>query len=220
MSIATEQRGFFITIEGPEGAGKSTLAGAIEKYLVSRGRECIRTREPGGTPLAEQLRGVLKHHQSSEKLHTATELLLMEAARVQHVEELIRPALERGVCVICDRFYDSTCAYQGGGRDVDMKVIDWLNDYAVNGCHPDLTFLLDLPVESGFKRTGKRVETMGKFDRFENEDVAFHHKVRSAFLELAKRESGRIKVIDADRSREEISQCVEKIIDEYLFKIS
>ena len=218
--MQSQQRGFFITIEGPEGAGKSTLAAAIEKHLTSRNCKCLRTREPGGTPLAEQLRAVLKHHQSTEKLHTATELLLMEAARVQHVEELIRPALNDGVCVICDRFYDSTCAYQGGGRDVDMQIIDWLNSYAVNGCHPDLTILLDLPVESGFKRTGKRIETMGNFDRFEEEGIAFHNKVRSAFLKLAERNSQRIKIVDAERSREEIAKSVEKIIDEHLFKIS
>ena len=214
------RKALFITFEGPEGAGKSSHADALAAYLENAGFSCVRTREPGGTLLAEKLRALVKGDLGSEHLHSQTELLLMEAARAQHVHELILPALAEGKCVICDRFYDSTCAYQGGGRDVDMKVIDWLNDYAVNGCHPDLTFLLDLPVESGFKRTGKRVETMGKFDRFENEDVAFHHKVRSAFLELAERESGRIKVIDADRSREEISQCVEKIIDEYLFKIS
>ena len=212
-------RGFFITIEGPEGAGKSTLAEAIEKYLTAQGRKCLRTREPGGTPLAEQLRDVLKRHNSSEKLHTATELLLMEAARVQHVEEVIRPAISSGTCVICDRFYDSTSAYQGGARNVDMNTILFLNDYAVNGCHPDLTILLDLPVECGFERTAKREQTAGKFDRFEQENLEFHHTVRNTFLQLAKENPERIKVVNATRTREEISLEVEHLINECLFKI-
>lgn len=212
-------RGIFITIEGPEGAGKSTLAETIERYLCQRNMKCLRTREPGGTPLAEQLRDVLKRHSGSEKLHTATELLLMEAARVQHVEELIRPALESGVSVICDRFYDSTSAYQGGARNVDMATIDFLNNYAVNGCHPDLTILLDLPVECGFERTSKREQTLGKFDRFEQENIAFHQTVRNSFLKLAEQNSSRIKVVDANRSREEIARDVEKLINEHLFKV-
>ena len=178
-------RGIFITIEGSEGAGKSTLARAIETYLTQKGRKCLCTREPGGTPLAEKLRDVLKRHSGEEKLHTATELLLMEAARVQHVEEVIRPAIEAGTCVICDRFYDSTSAYQGGARNVDMATVRFLNDYAVNGCHPDLTILLDLPVECGFERTAKRTQTAGKFDRFEQENISFHHTVRNSFLKLA-----------------------------------
>ena len=217
MNSDKSKKGFFITIEGPEGAGKSTLAGAIEKFLVSHGRTCLRTREPGGTPLAEKLRGVLKQHCGDETLHTMTELFLMEAARVQHVEEVIRPAVERGCVVICDRFYDSTSAYQGGARSVDMQVIKQLNDLAVSGCHPDLTLLLDLPVECGFARTGKRQETQGEFDRFEQEGLAFHNTVRKTFLELAGRDPERIKVIDASRTPSEISLEVEKLIYDALF---
>lgn len=215
----TQTRGFFITIEGPEGAGKSTLAQAIEKHLQKSGKKCLRTREPGGTPLAEQLRDVLKRHKGEERLHTATELLLMEAARVQHVEEVIRPALDSGVCVICDRFYDSTSAYQGGARGVESGIIEYLNNYAVSGCHPDLTILLDLPVESGFARTAKREQTCGKFDRFEQENIEFHRNVRAAFLKLAEKNSSRIKVVDALRTREEIAHDVEILIDECLFKV-
>ena len=217
--MSNNTRGFFITIEGPEGAGKSTLVRAIEAYLSANNRKTLCTREPGGTPLAEQLRDVLKRHKSSEKLHTATELLLMEAARVQHVEEVIRPALASGVCVICDRFYDSTSAYQGGARHVDMNTIDYLNNYAVSGCHPDLTILLDLPVECGFERTSKREQTAGKFDRFEQEDLSFHRTVRKSFLQLAEKYPERIKVVDAARTREAIAQDVEKLIDECLFKV-
>ena len=146
-----------------------------------------------------------------------TELFLMEAARVQHVEEVIRPAVERGCVVICDRFYDSTSAYQGGARSVDMQVIKQLNDLAVSGCHPDLTLLLDLPVECGFARTGKRQETQGEFDRFEQEGLAFHNTVRRTFLELAGRDPERIKVIDASRTPSEISLEVEKLIYDALF---
>ena len=212
-------RGIFITIEGPEGAGKSTLARAIESHLTNLGKKCLCTREPGGTPLAEQLRDVLKRHNSSEKLHIATELLLMEAARAQHVEEVIRPALNSGVCVICDRFYDSTSAYQGGARKVDMNTIDFLNNYAVNGCHPDLTILLDLPVECGFERTSNREQTIGKFDRFEQENIDFHHTVRDTFLQLAKENPERIKIVDAARSKEAVAKDVEMLIDECLFKV-
>ena len=214
-----QSRGFFITIEGPEGAGKSTLSRAIESHLSTHDMKCLRTREPGGTPLAEQLRDVLKRHNGSEKLHVATELLLMEAARVQHVEEVIRPALEAGTCVICDRFYDSTAAYQGGARHVDSNTIDFLNNYAVNGCHPDMTILLDLPVECGFERTSKREQTAGKFDRFEQEKIEFHRTVRNTFLQLAKANPERIKVVDATRSQEAVAHEVEKLIDECLFKV-
>ena len=212
-----QTKGFFITIEGPEGAGKSTLANSIEKFLVSYGRKCLRTREPGGTPLAEKLRGVLKQHSGDETLHTMTELFLMEAARVQHVEEVIRPAVADGYVVICDRFYDSTSAYQGGARSVDMQVIRNLNDLAVAGCHPDLTLLLDLPVECGFARTGKRQETSGEFDRFEQEGLEFHRTVRRTFLQLAEAEPERIKIIDASRTAPEIAEEVEKLIYDALF---
>lgn len=212
-----QTKGFFITIEGPEGAGKSTLANSIEKFLVSHGRKCLRTREPGGTPLAEKLRGVLKQHSGDETLHTMTELFLMEAARVQHVEEVIRPAVADGYVVICDRFYDSTSAYQGGARSVDMQVIRNLNDLAVAGCHPDLTLLLDLPVECGFARTGKRQETSGEFDRFEQEGLEFHRTVRRTFLQLAEAEPERIKIIDASRTAPEIAEEVEKLIYDTLF---
>ena len=214
-----QTRGFFITIEGPEGAGKSTLARAIESHLSTHSMKCLRTREPGGTPLAEQLRDVLKRHNSSEKLHVATELLLMEAARVQHVEEVIRPAIESGTSVICDRFYDSTAAYQGGARHVDSNTINFLNNYAVNGCHPDLTILLDLPVECGFERTSKREQTVGKFDRFEQEKIEFHRTVRNTFLQLAKENPERIKVVDATCSQETVANEVKKLIDECLFKV-
>ena len=219
MSDLKKSKGLFITIEGPEGAGKSTLASAIEKYLSENGRECLRTREPGGTPLAEKLRDVLKRHSGEEKLHSRTELLLMESARVQHVEEVIRPAIEAGICVICDRFYDSTSAYQGGARHGDMQIIEQFNNYAVNGCHPDLTILLDLPVECGFARAEARADTAGKYDRFEQENRDFHEKVRQTFLELARKNSRRIKVIDATRSRGEISKDAERIINEHLLSI-
>ena len=156
-------------------------------------------------------------YSGDETLHTMTELFLMEAARVQHVEEVIRPAVADGYVVICDRFYDSTSAYQGGARSVDMQVIRNLNDLAVAGCHPDLTLLLDLPVECGFARTGKRQETSGEFDRFEQEGLEFHRTVRRTFLQLAEAEPERIKIIDASRTAPEIAEEVEKLIYDALF---
>lgn len=207
-------RGKFITFEGPEGAGKSTQVKLLEEYLKSRGVEVICTREPGGTPLAEQLRLVVKQHSGAEKIADLTELLLMEAARVQHVQEVISPALDRGCWVICDRYSDSTCAYQGGGRKMDMQVIAELNALAMGECVPDLTLLLDLPVALGFERTGKRLETQGEVDRFEQAGKSFHEDVRSGFLALAAENPERIKIIDSSVSPQEIAAQVKRVVDE------
>ena len=211
----TKKQGFFITFEGPEGAGKSSQVERLAAYLESRGMECLLTREPGGTPLAEHLRQVVKSHQGTEKVHPETELLLMEAARAQHVRELILPALANGKTVICDRFFDSTTAYQGGARGLDMKIIEEFNSFAAANRKPDLTFLLDLPPEEGFRRITKR-ESEG-YDRFENEKMEFHRTVRNAFLALAKAEPKRIKVIDATLDIDTISSIIKQVVDESLF---
>ena len=211
----SKNKGFFITFEGPEGAGKSSQVARLAQYLESRGKNCVITREPGGTGLAEVIRQVVKSHNTEEKVHDATELLLMEAARAQHVREKILPALEKDSVVICDRFSDSTCAYQGGARKMDKKVIDFLNDYASAGRKPDLTFLLDLPPEEGFRRIVSR-EKEG-FDRFENEKLDFHHNVRQAFLEAAENEPERIHVIDGTLSRDEIAEKIRQVTDDTLF---
>ena len=211
----SKSKGFFITFEGPEGAGKSSQVARLAEYLTNRGRECLITREPGGTDLAEDIRKVIKSHNTQEKVHDATELLLIEAARAQHVREKILPALEEGKVVICDRFSDSTCAYQGGARKMDKAVIDYLNDYASNGRKPDLTFLLDLSPEEGFRRISTR-EKEG-FDRFENEKMDFHRMVRQAFLEKAKAEPERIVVIDAACERDVIAEKIIQVVNVSLF---
>ena len=206
--------GKFITFEGPEGAGKSTQLKMCAELLRSKGFEVITTREPGGTPLAEELRTVLKTHNSSETLHAETELLLMEAARSQHVREVILPALERGAVVLCDRFYDSTTAYQGVARSIDCQLISQLNLFAAAYREPDLTLIFDLPVESGFARAGRRQETAGVYDRFEAENIDFHRQVREAFLGIAQKEPRRVRVINAEGTPEEVSERVRGTLDE------
>ena len=212
----SQKRGFFITFEGPEGAGKSTQVAMLAEYLRSKGLSVISTREPGGTPLAEKIREVVKGHSGSEKLHSETELLLMEAARSQHVRELILPQLEKGVWVICDRFSDSTIAYQGGARGLARADIDLLNAFSMGKAVPDLTFLMDLSPEDGFARTRKRSSTQGEFDRFEAEDLSFHYDVRRSFLALAEAEPARIKRIDAGRTPDVIHKEIAGIIDEFV----
>ena len=208
------RRGYFITFEGPEGAGKSSQIQLLGAALTSAGYEVVVTREPGGTPLAEAIRNVVKGHQGAEEVHPVTELLLMEAARSQHVSQVISPALKAGKVVLCDRFYDSTTAYQGGGRGLDVDIVLRLNDFASQGVVPDLTILLDLTPERGFERTGRRAETQGEYDRFELEKLDFHRRVRSAFLELARREPRRIKVVDADRDQAAIHRDIKEAVDE------
>ena len=208
------QNGKFITFEGPEGAGKSTQLQLLAASLRSRGIEVITTREPGGTPLAEELRSILKTHQGPEKLHPETELLLMESARSQHVRELILPALERGATVLCDRFYDSTTAYQGAARNIDAGLIESLNLFASGFRKPDMTLILDLEIESGFRRAGKRQETAGEYDRFEAENRSFHHRVREGFLAIARKEPQRVRIINAEGTPEEVSARVRSAVDE------
>jgi len=208
------KRGYFITFEGPEGAGKSSQIQLLAAALTSAGREVVVTREPGGTPLAEAIRNVVKGHRGDEEVHPVTELLLMEAARSQHVSQVIVPALEEGKVVLCDRFYDSTTAYQGGGRGLDMDIIRKMNVFASLGVEPDLTILLDLTPERGFERTGTRAETQGEYDRFELEKLDFHRRVRAVFLELARRDPRRVRVIDADRDQSAIQKDVKEAVDE------
>lgn len=211
----SKSNGFFITFEGPEGAGKSSQVAHLAEYLTSRGMECVLTREPGGTGLAETIRQVVKSHNTGEKVHDATELLLMEAARAQHVREKILPALDAGKVVICDRFSDSTTAYQGGARKLPGNIIGILNDFASSGRKPDLTFLMDLPPEAGFARISSR-QSEG-FDRFENEKLEFHRQVREAFLKIAHNDPQRVKVIDAAGEELEIAQQIRKITNDTLF---
>ena len=187
-------KGRFITIEGVEGVGKSTNISYIERFLEARDIKFVSTREPGGTALAERIRDVLLDKAESS-MDPMTELLLMFAARKQHTEELIKPALERGEWVICDRYTDSSYAYQGGGRGLDSKIISKVEKLTLGSFKPDLNIVLDLPVKKGLARAGNR----GELDRFELESEKFFKRVRATFLARAKTHK-RYHVINASRS--------------------
>ena len=213
----TEKKAWFITVEGPEGAGKTTCVEVLLRHFEKLGLPVITTREPGGTPLAEKLREVVKQRpDAGENIHCETELLLMEAARAQHVREKISPNLRNGISVICDRFTDSTEAYQGGGRGMDLETIRRFNDFACADCRPDLTFLLDLPPEIGFERVARRASADAANDRFEAEKLEFHHRVRQAFLDIAAREPERVRRIDAAGTKADTAQAVETLINELI----
>ncbi len=200
--------GRFITLEGLEGTGKSTQIVQLQSRLEARGLKVVVTREPGGTPLAEKLREWVLHSRA-ESISAACELLLMFAARAAHLQTLIRPALERGDWVLCDRFTDATYAYQGAGRGIAEEHIHALEKLVQEGFKPDLTLLLDAPVEVGLARAkARRGEAAA--DRFEREGLEFFQRVRARFLEIAQREPGRVKRIDADRPLEEVSADLER----------
>jgi dTMP kinase len=188
--------GRFITLEGIEGAGKSTVARFVVEWLTARGITVCATREPGGTPLAERVRELVLNRQG-EPITPVAETLLMFAARSLHVENLIRPALVRGEWVVCDRFTDATRAYQGGGRGVSIEWIAQLADAVQRGLQPDCTLLLDLPVTTGLERVRQRTGSAAPTDRFEEEPARFFERVRSAYLELARAAPCRIRIIDA-----------------------
>ncbi|MCH8084691.1 MAG: dTMP kinase [Myxococcales bacterium] len=201
-------RGAFITFDGIEGCGKSTQAHLLSRHLVAEGQDVVLTREPGGTPIAEAIREILLDP-ANGAMAPLTELLLYEAARAQHVHELIRPAIEAGSIVICDRFYDSTTAYQGAGRQIPEIDFEKLHRMATGGLSPDLTLFLDLPVEEGLKRA----TNAGAPDRIERESVEFHERVRQGFLELAAQQPERIKTLDARGTPEDIAIAVSALVD-------
>jgi dTMP kinase len=201
--------GVFITIEGGEGAGKSTMMDRVAAWLESRGHVVVRTREPGGTELAESLRTILLDR-NNDSLCSLTELLLMFASRAQHLAEVIRPALARGETVLCDRFTDATWAYQGGGREVPGEEIAALEKLVHGDLQPDLTLLLDLPVETGLKRASLRSD----YDRFEAESLAFFERVRNAYLDRAGRQSQRFEVIDASQEIEAVWGQIAAVLEQ------
>ena len=185
--------GRFITFEGPEGSGKSTQAKRLAQRLEQAGHTVLVTREPGGTPTGEAIRGLLQHDHAGEAICPVTELLLFEASRAQLVSRVIQPALAKGTWVVCDRFTDSTAAYQGYGRGFDLASIIELNRVAVQGCEPDLTLLLDVETQTGLGRMSHRNrQTNVASDRFEREAVEFHERIRAGYLQLARRWPGRI----------------------------
>ncbi len=204
------KNGKFITIEGTEGVGKSTNIAFIKSWLAAKDIEIIHTREPGGTPLAEEIRGLLLTKRG-EKVDSRTELLLMFAARCQHVSQKIQPALEQGQWVLSDRFTDASFAYQGFGRELGFERLEQLEGWALQGFKPDLTIMLDLPIEIGLERAEKR----GEKDRFESEQIAFFKRVRNGYLTIAEKEPERMKVIDASGSIEEVQVQIEKILIEF-----
>lgn len=204
-------RGRFITLEGGEGAGKSTNLEYLSTRLQAAGVNVRHTREPGGTPLGEKLRELLLNPDHTG-MHSDTELLLMFAARAQHLHELILPALARGEWVICDRFTDATYAYQGGGRGIGVQRIALLEDWVQQGLQPDTTLLFDLPVAQGLERAGKR----GALDRFEQEQQDFFEQVRDAYLERAAQNPGRFRIVDAGRELAAVQQQLDDIIDSML----
>lgn len=201
-------RGRFITVEGIEGAGKSSHIDAIRERLESRGLEVLVTREPGGAPLSEAVRSLLLDP-DSYGMHADTELLLVFAARAEHLAKTIRPALEAGHWVVCDRFTDATYAYQGGGRGIDAGRIAVLEEWVQRDLRPDLVLVLDLEPAAGLERAAAR----GAKDRFEQEDLAFFHRVRQCYLERAKAHPDRYRVIDAGREAQRVRETIMQILD-------
>jgi dTMP kinase len=204
--------GLFITIEGIEGCGKSTQIKLLAEYLQEKGHTVVVTREPGGTPLAERIRSLVMD-KDEEPVAPLTELFLYEAARAQHVNRVIVPALLRNEIVLCDRYADSTSAYQGAGRNLGDDFIAMLNRLAAGSAWPDRTFVLDMPVEEGLRRARSR----GSDDRMMAETLAFHQRIRDEFLDLARREPDRVTVVDAHGSIEEIQRDLRSYVDRLPF---
>jgi dTMP kinase len=206
------QVGHFISLEGIEGAGKSTLARSIVTALQARGLPALMTREPGGSPLAERLRSLLLER-GAERITPAAETLMMFAARSLHLEHTVRPALGQGQWVICDRFSDATRAYQGGGRGVDAALIETLAQAVHGELWPQRTLLLDLPVEQGLERARERRRGS---DRFEDEDYRFFQRVRARYLELAAAEPQRVRLIDATQTAQRVAESALAALQDLL----
>lgn len=207
----TMKRGKFISVEGGEGAGKSTNIAIAREILDRSGLNVVVTREPGGTPLAEDIRALLLARRE-ERMCDSAELLLVYAARVQHVRMVIEPALARGDWVISDRFSDATLAYQGAGRGMDMRVILELHKLLLGEFAPDLTLLLDVPVAEGMKR----MQARGDPDRFEIEDDSFFERIRACYLRLAHAQPQRFRIIDAGRALADVERSVRVVMQDFL----
>ena len=208
----------FITFEGGDGTGKSTQIRFLERHLIAQGKSCLTTREPGGTSLGQLMRQILLES-GNRPISSSTELFLYLADRAQHVHEVIAPAIAQGKIVLSDRHTDSTVAYQGYGRGFDLQLLLSLNRIASQGLTPDITFLFDCPVELGLSRTVHRRSgsaTVKSDDRFENEKLEFHEKVRQGFLDLARAEPARFYIIDASHSEQEVFATVREIVDRRL----
>jgi dTMP kinase len=207
-SRISRSKGLFITFEGVEGSGKSTQAKLLAAWLRAQGRTVVLTREPGGPYISEKIRKILldaRHHE----MQPLTELLLLEASRAQHVAEVIAPALRRGAVVICDRFADSSTAYQGHGRRLDLGMVDRLNRTATGGCWPALTLVIDLPVDVGFSRAAQRRRS---FDRMESQEKRFHQRVRAGFRALAAGEPSRVTLLDGRFPPDVVQAAVRQLV--------
>ena len=203
---------FFVTFEGIEGCGKSTQIKLLADYLSGRNHPYLLTREPGGTNIGNKIRAILLNTENTD-ITSRAELLLYAADRAQHIETVIKPAISDGKAVLCDRFTDATCAYQGKGRGIDPHLISELNTIASGGIQPDMTFLIDCPVDVGLERAIRRAEEeAGKKEmRFESEDLSFHERVRAGYLEVAGKEPQRVIIIDGNRPVEEVHDNIVSI---------
>jgi dTMP kinase len=201
------QRGKFLTIEGTEGVGKSTNLAFVRDWLAARGLEVVVTREPGGTPLAEEVRGLLLTKRD-ERVDETAELLLVFAARAQHLAQVIKPALERGAWVLSDRFTDATFAYQGGGRGLSKSTIEQLEQLVQGDLRPDLTLILDIDVALGLNRARQR----GELDRFESETIDFFERVRGAYRERAALAPSRYALVDAGQTLAEVQSEIDSVL--------
>jgi len=210
---------FFITFEGVEGSGKTTQIQRLKKYLTQRGIPCKVTREPGGCPIGEKVRKILLNPDHREMV-PMSELLLYEAARAQHVNDMIKPFLKKGGVILCDRFNDATLAYQGYGRRIDLRWIERLNHLSSQGIRPDVTFLLDCPSDVGLKRAlqRNRVLKQEREERFEKEEIQFHRRVRKGYLAIAKKEPRRVKVIDTRQGEDKVFNKIRKTVDNLLVR--
>ena len=205
------KKGKFLTLEGIEGVGKSTHIAYIAKRLETGGHRTLTTREPGGTRLGESVREILLHGNDLDILPQA-ELMLMFAARLQHVQEIIVPAIADGLVVVCDRFIDASYAYQGGGRGIPQEMIAVLDNWVLKDLRPDLTLLFDASVETGLRRAGNRSDA----DRFESENVNFFNRVRETYLERAKKEPERIKIIDAEQDMHTVEKQISAVLETFI----
>ncbi len=201
----------FITLEGPEGGGKTSQAAQLAEHLRRLGHDVLLTREPGGTPISEQVRRVLTAMDNTA-MHPETEFLLFSASRAQHVRELILPHLQRSGVVVCDRFYDASLAYQGYGHGLDLEALRAITAFATGGLTPDITFLLDLPVEEGLRRR----EVDGNWNRLDAYDLDFHRRVRQGYMELARAEPRRWVVLDASQAPDVIQEEIRRRVMERL----
>jgi dTMP kinase len=205
----------FITLEGIEGSGKSTQILHVFKILNQLGHKCVMTREPGGTRIGRKIRSILLDPESST-MNPAAELLLYTADRVQHIQEIIRPMIEGGGIVICDRYFDATLAYQGVARGLDMTLILDLHKLICRNLKPDLTFLLDLPPDTGLQRAWKQLESgsrMNTESRFEKETLAFHERVRAGYLAIAEKEPERFRIINAAQSQDQVQSQITRVLE-------